>query len=149
MGLRHRPWPTPFAQPTSAHDVVGEAVYGQRVELNAEIPPGVLDDVLANPSRLLDAAAKAEPGWSEEFGGPPGVAKLAHELRLHLRAQAARAGDIRAAAQTKLHRERWTFAAIGSYLGVTAQAVKESTNRAAKQEPGDPLLDRLIAEDTW
>lgn len=44
----------------------------------------VVAKVLRDPATFLEAAAKAEPGWSARYGGPEGVVELTSVLQEHL-----------------------------------------------------------------
>lgn len=103
--------------------------------------------MLADPSSFLAAAREAEPGWSAPYGGAAGVAQLTTELQGLFHRQAKECAELRSAAVGQLSRDRWTYAAIGEFLGgMTSQAVGNILRRYSADED---WAARLAADDAW
>lgn len=110
-------------------------------------PPGVdlPYDSRPDPLELLQAAHAAEPGWSEPFGGPEGVAVLAELARQAVMRQAGDLAALRRVAIAEWCRTS-TPPEIGRALGISRNAVHKLNNEVARQ-PHD--LNRLLWEGLW
>ena len=76
----------------------------------------------------MDLAAAAEPGWSEPFGGPRGVALLAPALQEAALAEIGSISRVRSMAIRELLNTH-SLAEVAKMLGISKQAVSQ----AAKQ----------------
>ena len=77
------------------------------------------------PALLADASEPCD-GWSDQYGGPEGVATLAFELQENLRRQSQHLAALRAAAIRELLRTR-SLAEVGRMLGISKQAVSKAS----------------------
>lgn len=82
------------------------------------------------PEQFLRAASEAEPGWSEEYGGPLGVAALCASLQLEISRMSEQIAGIRVAAIQELLKER-TGIEVAAFLGVTPAAVSRANKNNA------------------
>lgn len=111
------------------------------------VPPGVAEDVLADPARFLSEARAAAPGWSTRYGGAEGVAQLTTVLDEHLRQLRSHNSDLRAAAVQRLRSDN-SVGAIARLLDITRTSVQYIVRRAAA--PEDPeAFARLEDPEAW
>lgn len=78
--------------------------------------------------------AASDPGWSVEYGGPEGVARLTLALQDALKVQASELAAVRAAAIKELLTTR-SLAEVARLLGVSRQAVSKAALGSAWVDP--------------
>lgn len=88
-----------------------------------EAPPNTPEGI--SPEKFLAEVETAEPGWSEAYGGPQGVAKHIAGLQAELVRQSERLAAIRVAAIRQLLTER-TGVEVAASLGVSKSAISKS-----------------------
>lgn len=114
-------------------------------------PPEVVAEVLRDPATFLDAAAKAEPGWSDRYGGPEGVAQLTIVLHDHLAELTKRNADLRTSTLIYLRTQaNLSLAKLGELLGMSRQRVGVASRRA--DDGADPTtrpFAHLESRDGW
>lgn len=118
----------------------------QRSEVTA-VAHEVVAEVLSDPSRFIDAAAEAAPGWSTRYGGPEGVAQLTSVLHGHLAQQTKLNAELRTSTVIYLrHHPRLSLGTIAQLLGVTKAAVQHIVRRSDR---GPGMFARLEDPEGW
>lgn len=113
------------------------------------VPPGVVEEVLADPAQFLKDAQEAAPGWSVRYGGAEGVAQLTTALDEHLSRLRARNADLRASAVLYLRTHPGhSLLTIARLLDVTKAAVQHMVRRATAPEDPEAFI-RLEDPKAW
>lgn len=114
-------------------------------------PAEVVAEVLRDPATFLDAAAKADPGWSDRYGGPEGVAQLTIVLHDHLAELTKRNADLRTSTLVYLRTQaNLSLAKLGELLGMSRPRVSLASRRT--DDGADPTarpFAHLESRDGW
>lgn len=91
------------------------------------------DDLLVERAALMERAATAslshpDPGWSAQWGGPDGVARLASQAAMVLRARADELDALRAAAVARLTQDD-SPAQVARDFGVSRPAIIKTARK--------------------
>jgi hypothetical protein len=78
-----------------------------------------------SPEEFLREINEAEPGWSEKYGGPLGVAALCASLQLQISQISEQIADIRVAGIQEGLKGR-SGIEVAAYLGVTPSAISRA-----------------------
>lgn len=107
--------------------------------------------MLRDPSRFLDAAAEAAPGWGVQYGGPERVAQLTSVLHDHLAQLTKLNAELRTSTPIYLRTQlNMSLAKLADLLGVTRTAVHVASRRTdddAQLAPGP--FSQLESPGAW
>lgn len=87
-----------------------------------------------SPEAFLAETAAAEPGWSDKYGGPLGVAARSAALQSELSRQSELVAAVRVAAIQELLKTH-TGIEVAAALGVSKSAISKATKSPAWKEP--------------
>lgn len=87
-------------------------------------------DKAVSPEQFLRLVDDAEPGWSDRFGGPTGIAAECGRLQAELMAQSERIAQIRAAALQELLKTR-SGTQVAAMFGVSKNAIGKASKANA------------------
>lgn len=82
-------------------------------------------DATHSPEEFLALIEQVEPGWSDEYGGPEGIAALCAELQTELVRQSEKIAAIRVAAIRQMLTNR-SGVEVAEALGVSKSAISKS-----------------------
>lgn len=82
-------------------------------------------DATRSPEEFLALIEQVEPGWSDEYGGPEGVAALCAELQTELVRQSEKIAAIRVAAIRQMLTTK-SGVEVAAELGISKSAVSKS-----------------------
>lgn len=82
------------------------------------------------PEEFLSLVAESEAGWSEQYGGPLGIAALCASLQLEISRMSEQIASIRVAAIQELLKER-SGIEVAAFLGVTPAAISRANKSNA------------------
>ncbi len=85
------------------------------------------------PEEFVDLVARAEPGWSDRFGGPAGVVALTERLQDQLESTSAHIADVRVAALRELLSTR-TGSEVAAITGVPRLALHALRRKPPQEE---------------
>lgn len=86
------------------------------------------------PHEFLATALRAEPGWSDTYGGPAGVAALCAALQSQVAEQSEAIAAVRVAAIQELLK---TFSGVevAAMFGISKNAISKLSRSAAWEDP--------------
>lgn len=87
-----------------------------------------------SPEEFLAEVQAAEPGWSEKFGGPLGVAARSAALQAELSRQSEMIAAVRVAAIQELLKTQAGIEVAAS-LGVSKSAISKATKSPTWKDP--------------
>ena len=77
------------------------------------------------PADFLTQIVNATPGWSDQYGGPAGIATLCHDLQQQLMDQSESIAAIRVAAINELLKTH-SGTQVAAMFGVTRSAISKA-----------------------
>lgn len=110
--------------------------------------PSIIDAVLSDPTEFLEAVERGGPGWSDPYGGPEGVARIAGRLRDQAKEQQRRYGAIRATAIAALLQDR-SLTSVAKALGVSKSAVHKTHRESIATAHENPYFHLAVEERSW
>lgn len=86
------------------------------------------------PAEFLAEVAAAQPGWSQQHGGPYGVARMTVDLQRQVARMSEEIAAVRAAALQELLAMQ-SLATVAADLGISKQAASKASRAPSWKDP--------------